>query len=177
MRTFKHTGPALVAILLAGCAVGPNYKRPDSATPDAYRAQGNTVGGSVANLGWEDVARDPVLLDLIRTALANGYDVRIAAARVEESRAIAAEVHGQLFPGVGYVANADRGKNAFLGNPFTSGGGTTGDGFDGYFGAAWEFDLWGRVRRLNEAARSQYLASEDARRGVELSLVGDVASD
>jgi multidrug efflux system outer membrane protein len=176
MRIFKHTGPALAAILLAGCAVGPDYKRPDTATPDAFRGQGTTIGGSVANLGWEDVALDPVLAELIRTALVNGYDTRIAAARVEQSRAIAAEVHGQLFPGVGYAANADRGKNALLGNAYTSGGGSTADGFDGYLGAAWEFDLWGRVRRLDEAARSQYLASEDARRGVELSLVSDVAS-
>src|SRR5580658_10242318 len=129
MTLSKHTGPALLAVLLAGCAVGPNYKRPDTATPDAYRAQGNSVGGSVANLGWEDIARDPALLELIRTALTNGYDARIAAARVEESRAIAAEVHGQLFPGIGYAANADRGKNALLGNAYTSGGGSTADGF------------------------------------------------
>jgi multidrug efflux system outer membrane protein len=176
MTHSKHTWPALVAILLAGCAVGPNYKRPDTETPDAYRAQGNSVAGSVANLGWEDVAKDPVLLDLIHTALANGYDARIAAARVEESRAIAAEIHGQRFPGIGYAANADRGKNALLGNAYTSGGGTTGDGFDGYIGAAWELDLWGRVRRLDEAARNQYLATEDARRGVDLILVSEVAS-
>ncbi len=175
MSTLKHAGPALIALLLAGCAVGPDYRRPDTATPGAFRGEAGAVGGSVANLGWEDIARDPVLLDLIRTAVANGYDTRIAAARVEESRAIASEVHGQLFPGVGYAANADRGKNALLGNAYTSGGGSTGNGFDGYLGAAWEFDLWGRVRRLDEAARSQYLASEEARRAVELSLVGDVA--
>jgi outer membrane protein, multidrug efflux system len=176
MSTLKHTGHALIALLLAGCAVGPDYKRPDTSTPDAYRAEGSTAGGSVANLGWDDIAKDPVLQELIRTAVANGYDARIAAARVEESRAIASEVHGQLFPGIGYAANADRGKNALLGNAYTSGGGSTGDGFDGYLGAAWEFDLWGRVRRLDEAAREQYLASEEARRGVELSLVGDVAA-
>jgi multidrug efflux system outer membrane protein len=120
--------------------------------------------------------RDPQLTGLIREAIANGYDTRIAAARVEQSRAIASEVHGQLFPGVGYAANADRGRNALLGNAYTEGAGATADGFDGYLGAAWEFDLWGRVRRLDEAARSEYLASEDARRGVELSLVSDVAT-
>ena len=176
MSTLKHTGHALLALLLAGCAVGPSYKRPDTSTPDAFRGEGSTAGGSVANLGWEDVARDPALVELVQTALANGYDARIAAARVEESRAIAAEVHGQLFPGIGYSATADRGKNALLGNAYTSGGGTTGDGFDGYLGAAWELDLWGRVRRLDEAAREQFLASEDARRAVDLSLVSDVAS-
>ena len=118
----------------------------------------------------------PALKELIAVALANGYDARIAAARVEESRAIAAQVHGQLFPGIGYEANADRGRNAVLGNPSTQGASSVSNGFDGYLGAAWEFDLWGRVRRLDEAARSQYLATEDARRGVLLSLVSDVAT-
>ena len=173
MRTPKATGPALAALLLAGCAVGPSYKRPETAAPDAFR--GPAAGGPAADLSWSDIARDPELDGLIREALRNGYDTRIAAARVEESRAIAAEVHGQLFPGIGYEANADRGRNALLGNANPNGTGGTADGFDGYLGAAWEFDLWGRVRRLDEAARSQYLASEEARRGVELSLASDVA--
>jgi multidrug efflux system outer membrane protein len=176
MSTTKKAGPALAILLLAGCAVGPNYKRPDTAAPGAYRDQAGAAGGSAADLAWWDLYRDPQLTELISTAIANGYDTRIAAARVEESRAIAAEVHGQLFPGIGYAANADRGRNAQLGNAYTQGAGATADGFDGYLGAAWELDLWGRVRRLDEAARSQYLASEDARRGVELSLVGDVAT-
>lgn len=174
MRTPRGTGTALAALLLAGCAVGPSYRRPDASAPDTFRGQAG--GGPAAGLSWSDIARDPQLAGLIREALANGYDTRIAAARVEESRAIASEVHGQLFPGVGYVANADRGRNALLGNANPNGTGVTGDGFDGYLAAAWEFDLWGRVRRLDEAARSEYLASEEARRGVELSLASDVAT-
>jgi multidrug efflux system outer membrane protein len=176
MSTPRIAGFTLAALLLAGCAVGPSYKQPDTAAPAAYRDQAGGAGGSAADLAWWDMYRDPQLTQLIRTALSDGYDTRIAAARVEESRAIASEVHGQLFPGVGYSATADRGRNALLGNPYTQGGGATADGFDGYLGAAWELDLWGRVRRLDEAARSQYLASEDARRGVELSLVSDVAT-
>jgi multidrug efflux system outer membrane protein len=176
MRTPKKAGFSLVAVLLAGCAVGPNYRRPDTAAPGSYRDQAQGSGGSAADLAWWDLYRDPQLTGLIREALSNGFDARIAAARVEESRAIAAEVHGQRFPGVGYEANADRGRNAQLGNPYTQGAGATADGFDGYLAAAWEIDLWGRVRRLDEAARSQYLASEDARRGVELSLVSEVAT-
>jgi outer membrane protein, multidrug efflux system len=173
----KRAGPILAALLLAGCAVGPDYRRPDAGAPPSYRGQAGGGAGSLADLAWWDVYRDARLNDLIRTALADGYDARIAAARVEQSRSIAAEVHGQLFPGVGYAGNADRGRNSLLGNPYPqAGGGTTGDGFDGYFGAAWEFDLWGRVRRLDEAARSQYLASEEGRRGVLLSLVSDVAT-
>ncbi len=166
----------MAALVLAGCAVGPNFKRPAVDTPSAYRAQGEAGDRSLADLAWWDVYKEPRLNDLIRTALTNGFDARIAAARVEESRAVAAQVHGQLFPGLGYAANADRGRNSLLGNPYTQGGGSTGDGFDAYLGAAWEFDLWGRVRRLDEAARSEYLASDEGRRGVLLSLVSDVAT-
>jgi multidrug efflux system outer membrane protein len=172
----KRAGLALAASILAGCAVGPNFKRPAIDTPTAYRGQDAGSDKSIADLAWWDVYKDPRLNYLIRAALSSGFDVRIAAARVEESRAIAAQVHGQLFPGVGYAANADRGRNALLGNAYTEGGGVTSDGFDGYLGAAWELDLWGRVRRLDEAARSQYLASEEERRGVMLSLVSDVAT-
>jgi outer membrane protein, multidrug efflux system len=172
----RRSGAVLAALVLAGCAVGPNYKRPDTGAPTAYRDQAPAGAGSLADLAWWDVYKDPRLNELIRAALADGFDARIAAARVEQSRAIAAQVHGQLFPGIGYAGTADRGRNALLGNAFTEGGGVTSDGFDGYLGAAWELDLWGRVRRLDEAARSQYLGSEEGRRGVLLTLVGDVAT-
>jgi multidrug efflux system outer membrane protein len=175
-NALKHTGPLLAALIVGGCAIGPNFKTPEAGAPPAYRDQAGAGDASFADLAWWDVYKDPQLTALIKTALTNGYDVRIAAARVEQSRAVAAEVHGQLFPGVGYEANADRGRNALLGGPYTQGGGSTANGYDGYLAAAWEFDLWGRVRRLDEAARSQYLASEEARRGVLLSLTSDVAA-
>lgn len=175
MGLFKSTASALGALLLAGCAIGPDFKRPAAQEPSAFPGEPAGAGRSLADLAWWDVYRDPRLTELIRSALADGYDARIAAARVEQARAVAAEVHGQLFPGIGYEANADRGRNAIFGSPFNQSG-TTASGFDGYLGAAWEFDLWGRVRRLDEAARAEYLASEQARRGVLLSLVSDVAS-
>jgi multidrug efflux system outer membrane protein len=162
--------------LLCGCAVGPNYHRPVVEAPQHYLYGSPEGAAAMADLAWWDLFRDPVLDSLVRTALTNGYDARIAAARVEQARAAAAEAHGQLFPGVGYAGNADRGKNAVFGNAFPSGTDATQDGFDAYLGAAWEFDLWGRVRRLDEEARDQYLASEEGRRGVVLSLVGNVAS-
>jgi multidrug efflux system outer membrane protein len=179
MNRFKHARPILAVFLLAGCAIGPNYKRPAVETPAAFRDQAAGGDHSFADVAWWDVYRDDRLKDLIRAALVDGYDARIAATRVEQARAIAAQVHGQLFPALGYEAGADRGRNAILGSPNGLGTGSTTNGFDGYgyVGAAWEFDLWGRVRRLNEQARSQYLASEEARRGVLLSLVGQVATD
>jgi multidrug efflux system outer membrane protein len=178
MPGYSASRPALflAAFLVAGCAVGPDYRRPTTDTPETYRGHGAEGDRSVADSDWTDVYQDPMLRDLIRAALANNYDVRIAAARVGQARAMAAEVHGMLVPSVGYDANADRGKNALLGNPYTQGGGSTANGFDGYLSAAWEFDLWGRVRRLDEAARAQYLSSEEGRRAVRLSLVSDVAT-
>ncbi|HXQ80750.1 MAG TPA: efflux transporter outer membrane subunit [Opitutaceae bacterium] len=175
MRPQRRFGALLAASFLAGCAIGPDFKRPGANAPASFRDQVAQGDQSIADLAWWDVYRDARLKELIQSALANGFDARIAAARVEQSRDIAAQVHGQLFPGVGYEANADRGRNAVFGSPFNQGG-TTASGFDAYLGAAWEFDLWGRVRRLDEAARSQYLATEDARRGVLLSLVSDVAT-
>ena len=173
----KAQGVLLSAVLLlGGCAIGPNFKRPDAKAPPAYRAQADAGSASFADLAWWDVYKDPRLGALIHAAIADGYDARIAASRVAVARAVAAEVHGQRFPGLGYSASADRGRNALLGNPYTQGGGATGDGFDGYLAAAWELDLWGRVRRLDEAARAQYLATDEGRRAVLLSLVSDVVT-
>jgi multidrug efflux system outer membrane protein len=165
-----------MSLVLSGCAAGPDFKRPATEAPPLFRGQSAEGDRSVADLAWWDLYKDPRLEELIRTALVNGYDARIAAARVVEARAIAAQVHGQRFPSIGYEANADRGRNAVLGNPYPSSTASTSSGFDGYVGAAWELDLWGRVRRLDEAARAQYLATEEGRRAVLLSLVSDVAT-
>jgi multidrug efflux system outer membrane protein len=176
MRGSKNTLVVVAVLLFGGCAVGPNYHRPAVETPATFRADAAPNEHSLADLAWWEVYRDDQLKELIRLALVDGFDARIAAARVEQSRAIAAETHGQRFPGIGYAANADRGRNAQLGNAYTQGNGATANGFDGYLAVAWELDLWGRVRRLDEAARAQYLASEEARRGVLLSLVSEVAT-
>src|SRR5471030_1735302 len=168
---------SLLALGLAGCAVGPNYHRPDTQAPAGLRGQPADTAPSLADQAWWDLYQDPVLTGLVRTALADGFDTRIATARLEQARAIEHEVRGQLFPAVGYQGDADRGRNSTLGRPNPAGTGTIGDAFDGYLSAGWEFDLWGRVRRLDEAARDRYLASAENRRGVELSLVAEVATD
>jgi multidrug efflux system outer membrane protein len=163
--------------LLTGCAVGPNYRRPDTQAPATFRGQPAPEDRSIADLGWWDLYRDPVLTALIKESLAHGYDAHIAAVRVEQARAIALQAQGQLFPSLGYSGGAYRGKNALEGTPNPAGNGTTGNAFYGYVSAAWEPDIWGRLRRLDEAARAQYLQTEAARRGVLLSLVAEVASD
>jgi multidrug efflux system outer membrane protein len=175
MRPRSLLLPGLV--LLAGCAVGPNYHRPDTRPPAAFRGQAAPEDHSLADLAWWDVYRDPVLTDLVKGVLAGGFDARIAAVRVEEARAIAMEARGELFPTIGYAGSAYRGRNTISGSPNPLGTGTTNDAFAGYLAAAWEPDIWGRLRRLDEAARDQYLQTEEARRGVLLSLVTDTASD
>jgi len=161
--------------LLAGCAVGPKYQRPQVDSPADFRnAPGVVATNSLADLPWWDVYKDETLRTLIQAALTNNYDVRIAASRVEQARQLSAQARSQFFPSIGYGGAVSRGRNEFLGSP-NSNGGSTGDAALATVNAAWEVDLWGRIRRLNESARAQYLATEEAQRGVMLSLVSDVA--
>ncbi len=161
--------------LLSGCAVGPDYKRPTAEAPGNFRnAPVAVTTNSFADLPWWDVYKDETLKTLIYTALTNNFDVRIAAARVEQARAISAQAGSQFYPSVGYGGGVSRGRNEFLGTPNPNNG-STGDAALATLSAAWEIDLWGRIRRLNESARAQFLATEEARRGVMLSLVSDVA--
>jgi len=162
--------------LLPGCAVGPNYQRPKVNAPTEYRsAEGAAQQASLADLPWWEVFKDDRLKNLVQTALANNYDLRIAVTRIEQARQIAAQARAQYFPFVNYQATASNGKNEFAGSVVPSGGGKERGTFVGVATVAWEADVWGRLRRENEAARAQYLATEEARRGVMLSLVSDVA--
>lgn len=164
-----------VLLLFFGCAVGPNYQRPKVNIPTEYRdAQGASHQASIADLPWWEVFKDDRLKSLVQTALANNYDLQIAVTRVEQSRQIAAQARAQYFPFVNYSISASDGKNEFVGTVSPHGGQERG-AFAGVATVAWEADVWGRLRRENEAARAQYLATEEARRGVMLSLVSDVA--
>ena len=171
----KLAASSLVLALLTGCAVGPDYKKPPVTAPDAYReVQGPPApAASVADQPWWDVFGDPVLAQLIDQALQTGYDVQIAAARVEEARARAGIARSEFFPQIGYGAESSRGRNSVYVPPNSTATRNL-NSVNVNFG--WELDVWGRIRRLNEAAKAQYLASEDARRGVLLSLVSEVAT-
>jgi multidrug efflux system outer membrane protein len=163
-------------MLLPGCAVGPNYQRPKVNAPAEFRgAEGASQQASIADLPWWDVFKDEQLKTLVQTALANNYDLAIAVTRIEQSRQIAAQARAEYFPAAGYAVQASEGKNLFgTIDPNASGGGSKG-ALIAVASAAWEPDIWGRIRRLNESARAQYLATEEARRGVMLSLVSDLA--
>jgi outer membrane protein, multidrug efflux system len=163
-------------LLLAGCAVGPNYQRVKVNSPTFFRgAEGAVQQESYADLPWWEAFKDEQLRGLIKTALANNYDLGIAVSRVEQARQIAAQARAQYFPFVNYSVGASDGKNEFLGSIAPTVGGTTRGAFVAAGSVAWEPDIWGRLRRLNESARAQYLSTEEARRGVMLTLVSDVA--
>jgi len=161
--------------LVAGCAVGPNYKRPPINSPEAFRGETNISTNSLANLPWWQVFHDDTLQNLIQTALTNNYDLRIAVTRVEQARAIAAQARAGFFPQINYAASAAKGQNVAGNTPSPTG--TSGTVFAADANASWEIDLWGRIRRLNESARAQFLASQEARREVMISLIAQVAQD
>ncbi len=164
------------AALLGGCAIGPDYKRPSVAEPATFRGQATAEAASLADAPWWEAFQDSSLRALIQEALSRNYDVRIAAARVQEARANLSVARSDLYPSLDYGVGVSRSKigPGVLGHP----GGPAPEASNFYSGtltASWELDIWGRIRRLNEAARAALLATEDARRGVWLTLVSDLA--
>jgi multidrug efflux system outer membrane protein len=161
-------------LLLGACAVGPNYKRPSvPVPPEFYGAEAAPVDPrSLADLPWWEVFDDPVLRELVTTALADGFDSRLAAARVEEARALYGAAKGDLYPAVGYRGGYEKSRADQFSNPQ----GDVRTKWTAELGFQWEIDLFGRIRRQTEAARARYLASEEARRAVQLSLLSDVAT-
>jgi len=170
---------ALVVALLAGCTLGPNYSRPNITTPENHRGvNGPAAPESLADLPWWELFRDATLQDLTREALSNNYDLRAAAARVEQARAQIGITRSFLYPqlsarGEGSVEQVSRksepsqtltadrtARNIFLG-----------------LNLAWELDVFGRIRRETEAATATYVGTGMARRGLYISLVADVATN
>jgi multidrug efflux system outer membrane protein len=163
------------AVFMAGCAIGPNYKRPAVDAPGNYRFAASLSTNSIGDLPWWEVFKDPILLDLIATAVTNNYDLRQVVARVEQARNLAVAARAPLFPQVGYGGNVGRGRNAVFNSPAPLNGATESSAAAS-LNAFWEIDLWGRIRRLSEAARAEYLATDEARRGITTALVSDVAT-
>jgi multidrug efflux system outer membrane protein len=145
-------------------------------SPAAFRSDDNPTNTSFADMAWWQVYQDTNLQALVREAFTNNYDLRIAVTRIEQARALAAQARSQFFPSVGYNGTVAQGRNALFGEAYPNSGKTSGSAV-ATLNAFWELDLWGRIRRLNESARAQYLASQDAQHGVRLALLGEVASD
>lgn len=176
-HSFRLNGLLLGGLaLLAGCAMGPDYERPTTADPGQFRSATTTASeaASIADLPWWEMYEDPDLKRLIEEALKNNYNLRIAISRVEQARALSAQARSAFFPQVGYQGSMSRGRNEALGSPSYNGGMTNDPVFAGV-SASWEIDLWGRVRRLNEAAQAELLATEAGQRAVMLILVSEVA--
>jgi multidrug efflux system outer membrane protein len=152
--------------------VGPDYRRPELPTAPSFRDRPEETS-SLADVPWWEVFRDETLVALIRESLEGNRDLALATANVETARYLAAVQRGELFPQVGYEADAARGDQTLLGA--ISPGLETDDAFLTALNLAWEIDVWGRIRRASEAARAEMLASEAFRRGVVLSLVSAVA--
>jgi multidrug efflux system outer membrane protein len=172
--------PALIAgaLMLAGCNVGPKYVRPNVTAPPAFRgADGAQVATdaktSIGDEQWSSIYREPELQELIRKALVNNYDVRIAAQHILEQQAQVKITRSQEFPsitvgGTGIGATLPSSLGTQIGSPLV----------DGSFNvsAAWTPDFWGLYRRQTEAARAQLLAQTWAQRAIRLTLVQQVAT-
>jgi outer membrane protein, multidrug efflux system len=165
------------ALVLSGCTVGPNYRRPAVAVPPTYRglAPDGTAQTETVTFGdqkWWDIFQDEQLRTLIRTALQQNYDLRIAASRILEAKAQLGITHGDQFPTVSAgagIADVRTAQSKFLPAFETSTGQVN-------LSAAWELDFWGKFRRATEAARANLLASEWARQEVVSTLVANVAA-
>ncbi|MBP1606588.1 MAG: efflux system, outer rane lipoprotein, NodT family, partial [Acidobacteria bacterium] len=163
----RRLAMVLIALPLAGCLVGPNYQRPTVTPPPAFRFE-VAEARDTANTAWWTQFGDPVLDRLIDEALAHNLDVKIAAANVEQAAAVLTQARASLYPQASYSAGmAGSRESERIGSVYS---------YQALAGASWELDLWGRVRRLTEAARAQVLASEEGRLGVVLSLVAAVAN-
>ncbi len=173
---------AVFVSLLSGCTVGPKYRRPIVEPPAAFRGSGDTAAasdpGSLADMKWFEVFKDDQLQELIRTALVNNYDLRRAVARIQAARANLGITRSDQFPNITAGADVTTLRNSGSGQFALPGGVSR----DRTFGTvllnllSFELDIWGRLRRANEAARASLLAAEEDRKAVMTTIVGDVSA-
>jgi NodT family efflux transporter outer membrane factor (OMF) lipoprotein len=169
----------IATVLLTGCAVGPNYKRPAVPLPDRYH--GTTTpetAPSIADTKWADLFSDATLTEAVSAALKNNFDLRIAAERVTEARAQLGITRANLFPFLDGQASYNGVRQSSIGSfTFIPAGTNLSSAYtQAGLSLSWETDVWGRYRRLTEAARAQYVATEEGRRAVVVSLVAEVMS-
>ncbi len=160
--------------VLAGCAVGPKYSRPETKAPTSY-AQEHTKSDSITSLKWWEVFQDSALQKLIHISLKENKDLLTAISRVEESKAVLGYNKANLGPFLDYSARA---RNTNFGS--TAEGATVAFPTNSYSllgNISWEIDIWGRLRHANRAAYAQMMASEEDRKSVYISLVSQVAED
>lgn len=165
----------LAPLMLAGCVVGPDYQKPEVSYPGEFRSAISPAdAASFADLPWWDVFQDPALESLIAKGLAANPDLQIAISRIEQARAFVGVVKSEALPQIGYEA-ATGGEKTVTPEEDNVGSVSFGS-VTGGLNAAWELDLWGRIKRQTQAARANLLAKEEIRRGVMLTLVSDIAN-
>jgi len=175
---------ATAALLLAGCTVGPNYRRPQVAVPTNFRAPEplpESQAASLADLKWFDVFRDPQLRELIKAALASNYDLRDAVARVDEARANLGITRANQIPqlsasgAMNYTRISRNGELPLPSSiPFNQ---DINYGQAGLNLLSFQLDLWGQLRRATEAARADLLNADWNRKAVITTVVSQVAAD
>ncbi len=166
-----------IALVTSGCTVGPNYKKPAATVPGTYRGltpeeAGKTDSASLGDQKWSEVFQDEQLRSLIRAALQQNYDVRIAGARILQAQAQLGITRADQYPSVSAgagISDQRNAKSAFLPAFERSTGQLN-------VSAGWELDFWGKFRRATEAARANLLASEWARREIITTLVANVSA-
>lgn len=161
----------LGALVLSGCAMGPDYERPETAMPEAFEQEFDG-GVSIANLNWWEMFGDEQLNQLVRVALEQNKDMAIAVSRIEEARAALGFVRSDQYPQFEVSAGANRGissAGAAVGLPVSNSFVLAGN-------LSFELDLWGKLRRSTEASQAELLATVDAGNSVMITLIADVAS-
>jgi len=163
----------LLGLLATACALGPNYRRPAIDTPPAYRGAEPVAGPSLGDSGWWDVYADSQLRALLEVALRNNLDLKAAVARIDQARALAGASALAFAPQLSAAAGAQRSQTSSY--ALLPGTARTHNVFDVEVSASWQLDLWGQLRRANEAARANLLSADYAKRAVQVTLVADVA--
>jgi multidrug efflux system outer membrane protein len=165
----------LLCLILGGCMVGPDYRRPVVVTPQSWRF-GEKEAKELTDTAWWEQFNDPVLNELIAVALRENKDLKTATARVEEFRGRYVVARAPMFPQIGAGASPGRERTTELGQtPLPTGTPNPTELYQANFFVSWEIDLWGKLRRASEAARADLIGTEEGKRAVVLSLVTSVA--
>jgi len=165
-----------ITLIAAGCALGPRYQRPDVPVPDTFRgAPAGASPDSLADLQWSALFDDPALTALVTTALQQNFDLRIAAERVQQARAVYRIQRSERFPAIGGSAGVvTSGASRAGATPIPDGADRDVTYAQAGVDFSWELDVWGRLRSLEASSRARYLATEEAQRAVVTILIGDV---
>jgi outer membrane protein, multidrug efflux system len=184
-RSLLRRGGACAALLTAawlaaGCAaLGSNYQRPDMKPPEQYRGITAATAESLADLPWWRAFDDPTLQALIRDGITSNLDLRVASARVMEARALAGISKSYLYPEVNLGFGYNAAQQSRVGDPKLPESSSPDRIYNNIAlqgTLSWEIDLFGRLRRNREAAVARYLSTEEGRKAVLVTLVGDIAS-